>query len=100
MLYIPMTSAVLIWSWGNRTKKIRKQSFIPFRLGSDVFEKVRIIAPDMPADHILRVDFLNEFKVEISFKDRSMCTTSGHNIRRHRFLNEVMDGEEKSNGRC
>jgi hypothetical protein len=37
---------------------------------------------------------LNEFKVEMSFKDRCMYTTSGENVRRHRFLNEVMDGEE------
>jgi hypothetical protein len=39
-------------------------------------------------------DFLNEFKVEMIFKDRCMYTMSGDNVTRNRFLNEVMDGEE------
>jgi alkyl hydroperoxide reductase subunit AhpC len=50
MLHISMSSAVQISAWGNRTKKIRKEVFIPFRLGNDFFEKVCIIAPDMLAD--------------------------------------------------
>jgi hypothetical protein len=30
MLYIPITGAVLISAWGNRTKKIKTQALVPF----------------------------------------------------------------------
>jgi hypothetical protein len=96
LLHIPLTSAVLISAWGNRTKRIRKQALIPFRLGNDVFEQVCIIAPAMLAPFILGADFLYESEVELSFKDKCMYTKNGGAVKRHEFVNQVADGRRST----
>jgi len=49
MLHIPITGAVLISAWGNRTKKIKTQALVPFETSGGYFEHICIIAPGMRA---------------------------------------------------
>jgi hypothetical protein len=56
MLHIPITGAVLISYWGNRTKKIKTRSLVPFEMSGRCLEHSCIIAPGMKADCILGAD--------------------------------------------
>jgi hypothetical protein len=90
MLQIPITGAVLISAWGNRTKKIKTQALIPFEMSGGCFEHNCIIAPGMIADCILGADFLEKFEVTISFKHQCMYTKDENGSRQHLFLSEDM----------
>jgi len=72
MLHIPITGAVLISAWVNRTKKIKTQALVPFEMSGGYFGHSCIIAPGMIADCILGAEFLGKFKVTISFEDLCM----------------------------
>jgi hypothetical protein len=93
MLHIPITGAVLISAWGNRTKKIKTQALVPFEMSGGYFEHNCIIAPGMIADCILGADFLNKFQVTVSFKDQCIYTNE-NGSRRHHFVNEEMNTAE------
>jgi len=66
IIHIPITGAVLISAWGNRTKKIKTQGLVPFEMSGGYFGQNCIIAPGMIADCILGADFLDKFQVTIS----------------------------------
>jgi hypothetical protein len=76
MLHIPITWAVLISAWGNRTKKIKTQALVPFEMSGGYFEQKCIIALGLIADCILGGDFLGKFQVTFSFKDQCMYTNN------------------------
>lgn len=61
--FIPTTRAIVILPWDGRTMQIRKEGFVPSRLGKDVVKRMFIIAPDMLADLILGANFLNDTKL-------------------------------------
>jgi hypothetical protein len=94
MLHIPITGAVLISAWGNRTNKIKTQALVPFEMSGGYFEHNCIIAPGMIADCILVADVLDKFQVTVSFKDQCMYTSDENGSRRHQFVSEEMSTAE------
>jgi hypothetical protein len=50
MFHIPITGAILISAWGNRTKEIKTQALVAFEISGYYFEKECTIAPGMLVD--------------------------------------------------
>jgi hypothetical protein len=94
MLHIPITGAVLISAWDNRTKKIKTEALVPSEISCGYFEHNCIIAPGVIADCILGAKFLAKFQVNISFGDQCMYTKDENGRRRHQFVNEEMSKDE------
>jgi hypothetical protein len=88
----------LISVWANHTKKIKTQPLLPFEISGGYFERISIIAPGMIAVCILGPDFLDEFQVIISFKDKCMYTKDEKGSRRQQFVSEEMSKVELKEG--
>jgi hypothetical protein len=57
ILVLPIQNVVLISAFGSKTKRIKNQAFLEFKLGEDVFEHVLLISSQLAADVILGSDF-------------------------------------------
>jgi hypothetical protein len=93
VLHIPITGAVLVSAWGNRTKKIKLQALIPFTMSGNNFEHNCLIAPGMIADCIIGADFLDKFQATVDFKDQCMFTNDEIGCKRHQFMSDVANAE-------
>jgi hypothetical protein len=69
---IGISNAVLITAFGNRSKRLKKQCYLEFRIGGDVFEGVFLVAPQLVNLVILGCDFGFNYGVVIDFYDRSI----------------------------
>jgi len=94
MLRIPITGAVLISAWGNRTKKIKTQALVPFEMSGGYFEHNCNIAPGVIAYCTLGAEVLDNFQVTISFEKQCMYSKDEIGSRRHQFVNEGMSKDE------
>jgi hypothetical protein len=94
MLHIPITGAVLILAWGNRTKKIKTQALVPFEMSVGYFEHICIIAPGKIVNCILDADFLGKCQITISFEDQCMYTKDENGSKQHQFVSEEMSKAE------
>jgi hypothetical protein len=69
-LSLPVQNVLLVNAFGQKTKRIRKQVFLEFRMGEDIFEQVFLIFPQLGSDVILGSDFCVQNKIVIDFHDR------------------------------
>jgi hypothetical protein len=91
LLFIPVANCVLSSAWRSKSKRIRKQAWIEFGLGCDLFELNVMTAPQLMTDAILGANCLNEYEV-MNFANRSFSTKKGNVATRHSFFFDAMAG--------
>jgi hypothetical protein len=84
-LHIQVTNFVLSSAWLSKSKKIKKQAWIEYKLGDDQFELNLMTAPQLATDVIFGADFLNDFDVVLDFSNCSFVTRHEDVVRKHRF---------------
>jgi hypothetical protein len=67
---ISVPNTVLVTAFGNRTKRIRKQVYLQFTIGEDVFEGMFLVSQQLISSVILGCDFAVDYKVTIDFDSR------------------------------
>jgi hypothetical protein len=72
--YLPVTGGVLMSAFWARSKRIRKQALIQFKIDDECLKKVFMIAANVMADAILGVNFLTDYEVVIEFREKSFTT--------------------------
>jgi hypothetical protein len=55
-LSIPVVKCVLHSAFGKKSKRIKTQALVEFKLGNEIYEQVALIAPDLVVDMLLGVD--------------------------------------------
>jgi hypothetical protein len=76
-LQIPIVNCVLVTAFGNKSKKIRSQALIEFKIDQTHYELAVILAPNMATDFILGMNFMIDYKVQINFPERIFKTSQG-----------------------
>jgi hypothetical protein len=66
---IGINNAVLITAFGNRTKRLKKQEYLEFAIGQDVFENVFLVSPQLIGSVIIGRDFAKDCGLIIDFND-------------------------------
>ena len=64
---IGINNAVLITAFGNRTKRLKKQVYLEFAIGQDVFENVFLVSPQLIGSVIIGCDFARDCGLIIDF---------------------------------
>jgi hypothetical protein len=82
---LPVENVVLVTAFGKKSKRIRLQAFLEFKLGDDVFEEVFMVSPRLSNDAILGCQFFKEFGITIDFKNESISYVRGGAMRYHEF---------------
>jgi hypothetical protein len=97
--HLPVTGGVLTSAFGTRSKRIRKQALIQFKIDDVCLEQVFMIAANVMADAILGANFLTDNKVVIDFREKSFTTRQNNEVARHSFIFDGMareaDGGER-----
>jgi hypothetical protein len=76
-LSIPVVNRVLHSAFGKKSKRIKTQALVEFKVRSEIYEQVALIAPDLVVDMLLGVDFFDEYKIHIDFRSKSFETRVG-----------------------
>jgi transposase InsO family protein len=84
-LQIPIVNCVLVTAFGNKSKKIRSQALIEFKIDQTHYELAVILAPNMATDFILGMNFMIDYKVQINFPERIFKTSQGSISSIHKF---------------
>jgi hypothetical protein len=84
--HFPVTGGVLISAFGARSKRIRKQALIQFKIDDVCPEQVFMIAANVMADAILGANFLTDYEVVIDFREKSFTTRQNNEVARHSFI--------------
>jgi hypothetical protein len=84
---LPLESVVLVTAFAKRPKKIRKQDFLNFTMGDDMFEGIFMVSPQLANHMITCCPFLMEYGISISFERGSYSYARGGELT-GRFLNQ------------
>jgi hypothetical protein len=88
VLILLVINGILISAWGSRTKRIRKQALIRFKMGSSSYEQVFMIAGQLMSDAILGANFLNELQAVMDLKNTCLVTNVNGVASSHNFVRE------------
>jgi len=87
-LSIPVVNCVLHSAFGKKSKRIKTQALVEFKLGNEIYEQVALIAPDLVVDMLIGVDFFDENKVHIDFHSKSFETRVGGVATSYKFYDD------------
>jgi hypothetical protein len=68
MMELTLQSTVLVTAFGSRSRRIKKQVFVPFFIGDDCFEHVFLVSGQLIETVLIGADFLQEYGLVINFK--------------------------------
>jgi hypothetical protein len=67
VLTLPVQGINLVTAFRKRSKKVKLQTMLEFNIGSDRFEAVFLVSPQLNNDVILGCSFLREYKMHLCF---------------------------------
>jgi hypothetical protein len=91
MLTLPIKATILVTAIGKMSGKLHKQAMVEFQIGGDTFNHVFLVAPHLTFPMITGADFLDDDKMNLSFKDRSLQADRDGVVLNYRFNGE--DGQ-------
>jgi predicted aspartyl protease len=83
---LPVVNGALITAFGNRTKRIKRQALVEFKINGFSYEQVFMIAPNLVPDAILGVNFLKENNVVIDLTEGRIKARKGGSDCEHEFF--------------
>jgi hypothetical protein len=91
ILTLSAKAAILVTAIGKMSGKLHKQAMVEYEIGGYKFNHVFLVAPHLTVPMITRADFLDDDKINLSFKDRSLQADRDGVIIKYRFNGE--DGQ-------
>jgi hypothetical protein len=92
MFTLPIKATILVTAIGKMSRKLHKQAMVEFEIGGDKFNHVFLVAPHLMVPVITGADFLDDDKINLSFKERSLQADRDGVVIKYRFNGE--DGQE------
>jgi hypothetical protein len=89
MLELKLQNTVLLTAFGGRSRRIRKQVFIPFIIGDDCFENVFLVSDQLVESLLIGADFLREYGFTINFKTNCLTYEMEGYTKECKFTNNV-----------
>jgi hypothetical protein len=93
-LILPVENGILITAFGKRSREIKGQILLGFKLEDDEFEGVFIISPQLNNEVIIGCQILKEYGIEIHFRKGTIGYTRGCIYKQIRFEQEHSKGLE------
>jgi hypothetical protein len=84
MLGVKLQSTVLVTAFGSRSRRTKKQLYIPFFIGDDCFEYVFIVTGQLIETLLIGADFLQEY-----IKTNCLMYGIEGSMKECKFTNEV-----------
>jgi len=94
MLELKLQSTVLVTAFGTRSRRIKKQVYIPFFIGDDCFEHVFLFSDQLIESLLIGADFLQEYGVVVNFKTSCLMYEIERNLKECKFTSKVEAGME------
>jgi hypothetical protein len=76
-LEFPIEGAILITALGTGSKRIKKQVFLHFTLGTDNFEQNFLVCSQLIGPVILDENLFSEYGIVLDFKEQFLCYEMG-----------------------
>jgi predicted aspartyl protease len=84
-LQIPIVNCILTTVFGHKSKRIKSQALIEFKIDNVKYELAVILAPQMKTDFILGMNFMIDYGVRIDFSGGTFETRVGDISHFHQF---------------
>ena len=95
---LPLQNVVLVTAFGRRSKKIRSQALVEFAIGSDIFEGVFMISPQLTSEAIIGCQLLKEYGTNINF-ERGTISYAREGCFREQLFDQQLGSEVRSDDR-
>ena len=94
MLELQLQSTVLVTAFGSRSRRIKKQVYIPFFIGDDCFEHVFLVSGQLILSLLIDADFLREYGLVVNFKTNCLMYEMEGIMKECKFTNKAEAGLE------
>jgi hypothetical protein len=94
MLKLKLQSTVLVTAFGSRSRRIKKQVYIPFFIGDDCFEHVFLVSGQLIESLLIGADLLQEYGVVVNFRTSCLMYEIEGTLKECNFTNKVEAGLE------
>jgi hypothetical protein len=95
MLELKLQNTVLLTVFGGRSRRIRKQVFIPFVIGDDCFGNAFLVSDQPVEPSLIGADFLREYGSTINFKTNCLTYEMEGYTKECKFTNNVETQQEQ-----
>jgi len=85
---------VLVTAFGSRSRRVKKQVYIPFYIGDDCFEHVFLVSGQLIESLLIGADFLQEHGLVVNFKTNCLMYEIEGNMKECKFTNKAEAGLE------
>jgi hypothetical protein len=92
MMELKLQSTVLVTPFGSRSRRIKKQVYIPFYIGDDCFEHVFLVSGQLIESLLIGADFLQECGLVVNFKTNCLMYEIEGNMKECKFTNKAEAG--------
>ena len=72
ILELNLQSTVLLAAFGGRSRRIKKQVYIPLYISDDCFEHIFLVSGQLIEPLLIGADFLQEYGFVVNFKTSSL----------------------------
>ena len=86
-LELPTQHINLVSAFNTRSQRIRKQALLEIIIGDTQLEQIVLLSKQLLTDAILGLDFLDDYKAEISFSARSITLRVNERLHSFDFVN-------------
>jgi hypothetical protein len=99
ILTLPVSNCVLEAAFGAKSRRIKKQAFLTFKIDGYDYEAVMLVAPKLSMGMILGMEFLKQYCVTIIFVKEYFETNDNHGTKRHSYYatakEDAIGGKER-----
>ena len=89
MLQLKLQSPVRVTAFSSRSRRIKKQIYVPFFIGDDYFEQLFLVSGQLIESLLIGVDFLQQYGLVANFKTDCLKYEAEGNTKECQFANEV-----------
>ena len=89
MLELKLQSTVLATAFDSRSRRIKKQVYIPFFIGDDCFEHVFLVSGQLIESLSTGADFLQKYGSVVNFKTNCLMHEIEGNLKKCKFTNKA-----------
>jgi hypothetical protein len=92
---LPVENVVLVTAFGKKSRRIRQQVLVEFTMGSDAFEGVFMVSPQLRNDAIIGCHFLQDYGICIDFSRGVVSYVRNDIVKEQTFVTEARIRNEK-----
>jgi hypothetical protein len=94
MLQLKLQSTVLVTAFGSRSRRIKKEVYIPLFIGDDCFEHVLLVSGQLIESLLIGADLLQEYGMVVNFETNCLKYEMEGNMKECKFTDKAEAGLE------